>query len=71
MEVDGKTLSAAQEKRFKRIEKGMKSSGASDPLAATERVWHMLYRLEGSVWERKAVPVTSRGFSFAQRPDER
>lgn len=71
--VDGVSLSARQEERraflIKRVigRAGMTREGAE---ALISDVWRLLYRKEGATWVAREVCSTTRGFHYAQRPDE-
>lgn len=73
VEVDGVPLSPGQTSRWERLLRAARSAGAVGPGAAEAAAadsWKILYRAEGGAWVRKDVAVTSRGFSFPQRPGE-
>lgn len=71
-EVDGVELTAKQAKRHAGIVRTFLDQGLDEEAAESEaaEVWRTLYSLTGSKWKTKTVAKTSRGFSFAQRPEE-
>jgi hypothetical protein len=73
MNLDGVTLTPAQEARHAALVRrvigrgGLTREGAETAIAD---VWRLLYRMEGDAWVRREVCSTTRGYHYAQRPDE-
>lgn len=72
MKIDDVELSARQLRHFDHLRLLAVSAGASEEesVLVAEDAWRVLYRKEGDSWTKRTVARTSRGFSFAQRPDD-